>query len=145
MTDKCALHPWVKAQNRPLKGEKVKSIILLFILCSIAPRETPDQNTKRTRNTSVIYSPKEEHTEKEKNENNHHKPVFLNTNKRDSYPYASPEGPRTTPSEICQRWFVVRPRGAAMRLSALRQPPKDISRPKQPRQSKKKTQCSRPS
>jgi hypothetical protein len=67
MTDKCAPHPWVKAHNRPLKGGKIKRILLLSILCNFfAPRETPDLNTKQTRNTSVICSPKEEQTEKEK-------------------------------------------------------------------------------
>ena len=61
MTDKCALHPWEKAQNRPSKGEKIKSILLLSTLCLIfALRETPDLNTKRTRMTSVIYSPIED-------------------------------------------------------------------------------------
>jgi len=36
----------------------------------------------------VVYSPKEEHTEKKK-KNNHHNRVFLNANKRDSYGFGS--------------------------------------------------------
>jgi len=34
MTDICALHPSVKAQNRPSNGEKIKNILLLSTLCS---------------------------------------------------------------------------------------------------------------
>jgi len=137
MTDICNPRPWGKAQNRPLKGEKIKSILLLSTLCSFFPlRDTPDLNTKVTRMTSVIYSPTEARTDTTKNENKHHNPVFLNTNNRDSYPYASPERPRTTPSGIYQRWSTTGPLGAAMRLMASCQPPKDITRPKQPRQPK---------
>ena len=33
MVDTCALHPWARAQNWPSKGEKIKSILLLFTLC----------------------------------------------------------------------------------------------------------------
>jgi hypothetical protein len=35
MTDKCAPHPWARAQNRPSKGKKIKSILLLFALCDL--------------------------------------------------------------------------------------------------------------
>ena len=120
MTDKCSPHPWGKAQNRPSKGEKIKSILLLSTLCSFfALRDTPNL----TRMTSVIYSPTEDQKETTKNKNNHHKPVFFNTNKRDSYPYASPEKLGTTPFGKYQRRSTVGPIGAAMRLTALRLPP----------------------
>ena len=81
MTDKCALHTWVKAQNRSSKGKQIKSILLLTILCSLfAHRQTPNRHTKQTRIISVIYSPTEDQTEKTKRPNNHHNHVFLNTN-----------------------------------------------------------------
>ena len=136
MTNKCALHPWGKAQNRPSKGGKIKSILLLITLCSLfAHRQTPDIHTKRTRIISVIYLPIRDQPEKNKRTNNHHNHVFLNTNQRDSHPYASPEGPRTTPSAKCRRWSAVRPPGAAMRLTASRQP-YDITKPKNSRHTK---------
>ena len=122
------------------KGGKKLSILLLSTLCiNFALRETPDLITKQTRTTSVICSPTKDLPETTKNKNNHHNPVFLNTNKRDPYSYASPEGHGTTPSEKCQRWSTVRPLGADMRLTALRQPSKNISRPKQSRQKKMKS------
>ena len=62
---------------------------------------------------------------------------MFNTNKRDSYPYASPERHGTTPSGMYQRWSTTGPLGAGMRLTALRHSTKDISRPKQPRQPKR--------
>ena len=106
-------------------------------MCSIfALREIPDLNTKQTRITSVVYSTTEDQTATTENKKNHHKPVLLNTNKRDSCPYASPERPVTAPSGKCQRRSTVRPLGAAMRLTASSQPPKDITRPKQTRQPK---------
>ena len=47
--------------------------------------------------------------------------MFSNTQIWDHHPYASPEGPGTTPSEKCQGWSTARPLGAAMRHTALRQ------------------------
>ena len=136
MTDKCAPHPWGKAQNRPSKGGKIKSILLLTTLCNLfAHRQTPDRHAKWIRIISVIYSPTGDQTEKNKRTNNHHNHVFCNTNQRDSHPYASPEGPGTTPSAESQRWSAARPLGAAMRLTASRQP-YDISRPKNYRHTK---------
>ena len=133
MTDKCAPHTCGKAQNRPSKGKKTKSILLLTILCSLfAHRQTPDRHTKQTRIISVIFSPTRDQTEKTKRTNNHHNLVFFNTNQRDSHPYASPEGHGTTPSAKRQRWSAVRPPGGAMRLTALRQS-YDISIPKNSR------------
>ena len=137
MTDICAFHPWGKAQNRPLKGEKIKSILLLSTPCNFfAIRDATDLNTKVTRMISVIYSPTEAQTDTTKNENKHHNLVFLNTNNRDSYPYALHERLRTSPFGIYRRWSTAGPLGAAMRLTASHQPPKDINRPKQPRQRK---------
>ncbi len=106
MTDKCVLHLWAKAQNRPLTGEKNKSILLLSILCNLfAPRGSPDLYTKCTRNTSVIYSTKEEQTKKEKKENQPSQLCFSKYTQRDSSPYASPEGHGTTP--FCEMSAVV--------------------------------------
>ena len=117
------------------KRRKIKSILLLFTMCSLfTPRETPDVNTKHTRITSVIFPPYAHQTHMKKNETKHHNTVFLNTKTWEPHPNASPEGPRTTPYEKYQRWSVVRPLGAAMRLTALRQPPKDASGPKHTRQ-----------
>jgi hypothetical protein len=96
---------------------------------------TRNGHTKRTRIISVIYSPTGDQTEKNKRTNNHHNHVFLNTNQRDSHPYASPKGHGTTPSAKCQRWSAVSPPGAAMRLTASRQS-YDITRPKISRHTK---------
>jgi hypothetical protein len=126
MTDKCAPHPWARAQNRPSQAGKKKSILLLFILCDLfAHRYTPDTHTKWTHTTSVIYSTLKDPTETGKKTNLHHR-VFLNTQMWDSHPIASPEGLGTTPSEKCQQWSDARPLGAAMRLTALRQSPPKI-------------------
>jgi hypothetical protein len=112
------------------KREKIKGIILLSIPCNLfAPRDTPDLHTKRTRNTSVIYSTKEEQAKKENKEKQVSQPCILKYTQRDPPPYASPEGPGTHPSAKCQRWSAARPLGAAMRLTASRQP-YDISRQK---------------
>ena len=134
MTDKCALHPWVKAQSQPSTGVKIKSILLLFIMCSLfVHRQSPNSHTKKARITSVIYSPSEDQTETNKNKKQHHNTVFLNTITWGTLPYASPEGHGTTPFEECQRWSTIGPLGAAMRLTVLRQSPKDVSRPMSPR------------
>jgi len=67
MVDKCAPHPWARAQNRPLKGKKIKSILLLSTLCNfLALRETPYLQVKQTRITSVIYPPSKDQTETNK-------------------------------------------------------------------------------
>ena len=123
MADKCAPHPWAKAQSRPSNGKKIKSILLLFSLCTLfAPRVTPDSITKRTRTLSVIFPPQEAQTELNKYKTKHHNPVFLNTTAWDSHPHASPEGLGTTPSAGSQRRSAARSLGAAMRLTALRHP-----------------------
>jgi len=57
-----------------------------------------------------------------------HNTVFFNAKSWDSHPYASPKGHGTTPSEKYHRWSNTRPLEAAMRLTALRFPPNDISR-----------------
>ena len=102
---------------------------MLFTLCDLfAHRYTPDRQTKLTRMTSVFYSTLKDPTETGQNKTNMHHRVFLNTHTRDSHPTASPEGPRTTPSEKCQRWFNARPLGAAMRLTAVRRSPKEFSK-----------------
>jgi hypothetical protein len=108
----------------------MKIILLLFTLCDLfAHRYTPETHTKWTRKTSVIYSTLKNLTKTGKNKTKLHHRVFLNTRTRDSYPTASPEGHGTTPSEKCLRWSDTRPLGAAMQLTVLRQPPKDISIP----------------
>ena len=76
----------------------------------------------------MIYSPLKDHTETNKNKTNLHNIVSLNTKPWDSHPYASPEGPGTTPYEKYQSWSNTGPLGAAMRLTSVRQSPKDISR-----------------
>ena len=137
--NKCAFQPWARAQNQPSKGEKIKSILLLSTLCNLfALRETPCLHTKHTRITGVIYPPSTDQTETNKNKIKHHNTVFLNTKPWDSTPYASPEGHGATPFEKCQQWPNTRPLGAAMRLTALRQSPITISRPKNSRQLKLK-------
>ena len=136
MTDKCAPHPWVKAQNRPFKGETIKSILLLSVLCNLfAPRHIPDAHTKQTRNSSVIFTPFADQAEKNQIKSKHHNSVFLNTKTRDSQPYASPEGPGSTPSEKYHWWPCTGPLGAAMRLKALRQP-EDVSKLMNPKPMK---------
>jgi len=140
MVDTCAPHPWARAQSQPPRGEKIKSILLLFTLCDLfAHRHTLDIYTTQTRTSSVIYAPFADQTKMHKTEKQHHNTIFFNTTAWGSHPYASPEGPRTTPSKKRQRWATVGPLGAAMRLTALRQPPKDVSGPKNPRHMKRKS------
>ena len=118
----------------------MKSILLISILCNLfAHRHTPDTHTKQTRKTSVIYPPFADQTKAHKNKKQHHNTVFFNTKAWGSNPNASSEGLGTTPSKKCQRWSTVGPLGAAMRLTALRQSPKDASGPKHPRQMKRKS------
>ena len=53
MVDKCAPRPWARAQSQPPRGEKIKSILLLTIMCNLfAHRHTPDTHTKQTRKTN---------------------------------------------------------------------------------------------
>ncbi len=132
MADKCAPHPWARAQSRPSSGERTKSILLLFSLCTLfAPRVTPDTHTETTRITSVIYINQKDPIVTDVNNKYLHHRVTTNTQTWDSYPCASPEGPGTTPSVGLCRWINTRPPGAAMRLTALRQPeesPKPMTR-----------------
>ena len=119
----------MKAQKRPSNGEKIKSILLLFTMYNLlAHRHTEDRHTKWTRITCVIYSTPKDPTDMGETSINLHHRVFLNTQTWDSHPNASPEGPGTSPSEKYQRWPNTRPLGAAMRLTALRKSPTDISK-----------------
>jgi len=113
-----------------LKAEKKTAFHPVHLF---AHRNTPNTYTKATRITSVIYPPSKDHTVTNNNKTNHRNNAFLNTKSRDSHPYASPEGPEATPSEKCQRWLNTWSLGAAMRFTALRQSPIDISR--QPKNS----------
>ena len=55
MTDKCAPHPWVKAESRLSNGRKMISFLLILNLCTtFAPRDIPDTHANKTRITSVI-------------------------------------------------------------------------------------------
>ena len=87
----------------------------------------------------MIYPLFADQTKVHKSKKRHHNTVFFNTTTWGSHPYASPEGHGTTPSEKCQRWSTVGPLGAAMRLTALRQSPKDISGPMNSRHMKRKS------
>ena len=87
----------------------------------------------------MIYPPLADQTTAHTRNKQHHNTVFFNTSAWGSHPYASPEEPGTTPSEICQRWSTERPLGVAMRLTALRQPPKDSPRPMNLMLKKRKT------
>ena len=123
MVGNCSPHPWARAQNQPSKGEKMKSIFLLSIMCNLfALRETPYSCTKQTRTIRVIFPPFADQPETNKNEIKRHNTVFFYTKAWGSHPYASPERHGTTPSRKCQRWSTVGPLGAAMLLTASRQP-----------------------
>jgi hypothetical protein len=104
-----------------------------------APRDTPDTHTKETRITSVVSVTQNDPTVTGVNKKYLHHKVFSNTKTWDLHPYASPEGPGTPPSENCQGWSTARSLGAAMRLTALRQPPTDSPRPMNPRPKSRKT------
>jgi hypothetical protein len=130
MTDLCAPHLWAKAHNRPSKGGKIKSILLLFNLCNFyAPRDTPNLPTKETCKHSVIYPRQTNVYSNEQYKKPTHHDVFLNTEKRDSYhPYASPEGVGRTPPRG-DKWRMQNGTlSAAMRLKALSQAPPEITR-----------------
>ena len=109
-----------------------------------AHRHILDTHTKRARTSSVIYPPFADQTKTHINEKQHHNTVFLNTTAWDSHPHASPEGPGTTPSKKCQRWSSAGSLGAAMRLTALRQSPQDISGPMNSMQMKRKPNLNDP-
>ncbi len=98
-------------------------------------RHIYETDTQNKRNLSTIRRPNKAH----ENKKQHHNTVFFNTTAWGSHPYALREGPGTTPLEKCQRWSTVGPLGAAMRLTALRQSPKDVSKPMNPRQMKRKS------
>jgi hypothetical protein len=122
MVDKCAPHPWARAQSQPPRGEKIKSILLLFTLCDLfAHRHTPDIYTKQTRTSSVIHPPFADQTKMHKTEKQHQDTVFFYSATRGSHPYALFEGHGTTPSEkrrgggVCRR--VSRSRHAAYGLA----------------------------
>ena len=139
MMDKCAPRPWTRAQSQPPRGEKIKSIFLILILCDhLAHRHIPDSYTKWTRTPNVIYPPLAIPRKTHINGKQHHNTLFFNTTAWDFHPHASPEGPGTAPSEKCQRRSFARPLGAAMRLTASRQSPKDTPRPRNSRQMKLK-------
>ncbi len=70
----------------------------------------------------MIYVTQKDPTITGENKKYLHHRVSLNTQPWDSHPYASPEGPGTTPYVGLLRWPKTRPPGAAMRLTALRQP-----------------------
>ncbi len=146
--DKCAPHPWARAQTQPLSGKKIKSILLLFCLCNFfAQRNTPDPHTNYTRTQSVIYVTQSDQSknggDQEKYNKLHHN-VSPDTKTRDFHPYASPEGPEVPGT----RWRNgTGPLGAAMRLSALGQTLNEYSRhpkriPKPKRQKKTLTPTS---
>ena len=102
-------------------------------------RDTPDTHTKKKRKISVMYTTPKDQKETNKNKTNPHRVVFKNIKPWDSHPYASPEGHGTTPSGGHRRWPRTRPLGAAMRLTALRQSPKEIARhPTNSKQPKRK-------
>jgi len=81
-------------------AKKIKSILMLFSLCILfAPRDTPNTHTEKTRTTSVISFTQKDPTKTGENKKYMHHKVFSNTQTWDHHPYASPEGPGTTPSE----------------------------------------------
>ena len=129
MTDICAPHPWVKAQNRPSNGEKIKSIQLLSTLCnSFAHRYFPDKHTKYTRTKSVIYLRQTtEHSNENYPKTTHHN-VFLNPGKRDLRPNASPEEAGRTPLKGNEWRLQDGTLGAAMWLKASSQATPEITR-----------------
>ena len=141
MADICALHPWVKAQNRPSNGKKIKSILVLSTMCSFfAHRYMPDKHTNDTRFKNVIYL---RHTTEYSNVNYYkttHHNVLLNTEMREMYPYTSPEGAKRLPPRGDDWRQRKRTLGAAMRLKALRQASPEISRQTNPPQAKEKRQ-----
>ena len=91
MVDKCA--PRARAQNQPSTSEKIKSILLLSVMCSLfAPRETPAVHSKQTRNPNVIFPPFADQTETNKIKTNHHNTVFFNAKHGIHIPMHRPRG-----------------------------------------------------
>jgi hypothetical protein len=91
----------------------------------------------------VIYSSPNDPAETKENTTNLHHVVFFNIKLRELHPFAYSEGHGTTLSEGYQCWPKTGPLGAAMRLTALRQSPKEVTRhpknskhPKKPRHPK---------
>ena len=129
MTDKCAPHPWAKAQSRSSNGRNIKRILLILHMCTfIAPRDIPDTHTNKTHITSVIYSHQATDCRKTIYQKPTHHNVFFNTEIRDVYPYGSPEGAKRLPRRENDWRQRKRTLGAAMRLHALRQAPPQITR-----------------
>ena len=65
---------------------------MFFNMCILfAPRDTPYLPTKDTRRQIVIYLQQTTEYPNEKYHKLTHHDVFLNTEKRDLYPYASPD------------------------------------------------------
>ncbi len=95
-----------------------------------------------TRTTSVIYYHQTYEYSNKQNQKPTHHYVFLNTDKWDSHPDASPEGARRAPPRGDERRQLNGALGAAMRLSVLSQSPPEITRPITTK--KKKTKCPRP-
>ena len=128
----------MKAQNRPLKGKKLKSFLLFFNMCILfAPRDTPDLSTKDKRKQSITYLRRTTEYSNRRYLTHTHRDVLLNTKKRDLHPYASPEGARHTPLKG-NKWRLLNGTlGAAMRLKTLSQAhPKTTRHPKISRQTR---------
>ena len=87
------------------------------------PKHETDTQHKRG-----LFAKRRTYRKKKKQKQSSQPCIFLYT-QRDTHPYASREGHGTTPSTKCQWWSAMRPFGAAMRLTASRQP-YDISKPK---------------
>jgi hypothetical protein len=106
----------------------------LHIVC--IPRH-PDTNTKKTRTISVIYSQQTNDYSKKVYHKPMHHNVFFNTEIRDIYPYASPEGGKRLPPREDDSRQQKGTLGAAMRLHALSQAlPKITGQPETPKQQK---------
>ncbi len=120
--------------------ENKKRNLLFFNLCILfAPRDTSDPSTKDTRKQIVIYLRQATEYSKENYLKTTHHNVFLNTEKRDLHPYASPEGARRTPLKGGEWRLQNGALGAAIWLKALSQTPPEITRhPKTPLQLKNK-------
>ena len=94
---------------------------------------THENDTQNKRDLSTTRKPNQ-NAQNRKATSQH---SIFNTTAWGSHPHASPEGPGTTFSDKYQGWPTAEPLGAAMRLTALRQP-KDISEPKNFKQTSQK-------
>jgi len=98
LRDICAPHPWAKAQNRPLNGKNIKSILLFSNMCILfAIRDYQGIPTEQTHISKVFYPRRTTNHLKNKYPKPTHHGVFFNIERRDSHPYASPEGVGRTP------------------------------------------------